>query len=221
MLYGIIADIHGNLEALDVVLRELRPADRLICAGDIVGYGPNPNECLQLIRGRNVQAIAGNHDKAAVGLMDTSRFNDSARRAIEWTGDQLTQANRKYLTDLPLLLESPDFQVVHGSLRSPLDEYIFGLQAASPTFEIMSKDLLFVGHTHVPLRLKEKGKEIINPGAVGQPRDGDPRASFGLYDSGKRSFIFRRVEYNVAAVQEKMRIAGLPASLIERLRAGV
>lgn len=221
MLYGIIADIHGNLEAFDVVLRELRPADRLICAGDIVGYGPNPNECLQLIRERNIISIAGNHDRAAVGLMDTAGFNDSARRAIEWTGDQLTQANREYLADLPYLLDFPDFQVVHGSLRSPLEEYIFGLQEALPTIERMSKNLLFVGHTHVPLRLKERGKEIINPGAVGQPRDGDPRASFGLYDSGKRNFTFRRVEYNISAVQEKMRIAGLPSSLIERLHSGV
>jgi len=220
VLYGIIADIHSNLEALQAILPELRGVDQIICLGDIVGYGPNPNECLEVIRQNRIVSIAGNHDRAAVGLMETVRFNDSARRAIEWTGAELTPANRKYLADLPLLLKFPDFQVVHGSLRSPLEEYIFGLKEALPTTERMSKNLLFVGHTHLPLCLKERGKEIINPGAVGQPRDGDPRASFGIYDSDKNLFTFCRAEYNIPPVQEKMKNAGLPLSLIERIRFG-
>lgn len=220
MLYGIIADIHGNLEAFRTVLAELRGVDRMICAGDIVGYGPEPNECLDLILSGGVSTVAGNHDKAAVGEMDISGFNPAARLAIEWTAEQLTESHKDHLRQLPLTLEFPDFQLVHGSLVDPLEEYLMDDRGALPTFQLMKKPLLFVGHTHQPLRLSSGDKEIINPGSVGQPRDGDPRASYGIYDDEKKEFILHRTEYNIAQVQEKMRLADLPQLLIDRLSYG-
>jgi len=220
MLYGIIADVHSNLEAFRAVVDELSSVDQIVCAGDIVGYGPDPNKCIALMREKNIQAVAGNHDKAAVGEMDLQWFNVNAKAAIEWTATQLTEDSREYLRALPLTLELPDFQVVHGSLRDPLKEYIMTIAVAGPNIELMNKPFLFVGHTHRPLHLSLEGKGIINPGSVGQPRDGDPRASFGIYDSEKNEFTLHRVEYNVQAVQEKMGRVGLPIPLIERLRFG-
>jgi len=220
VLYGIIADIHSNLEALQAILPELRGVDQIICLGDIVGYGPNPNECLEVIRQNRITTIAGNHDKAAVGELQTTNFNPNARRAIGWTAEQLTEANKHYLTNLPLTLEFPEFQVVHGSLAGPLEEYIFSLAEAAPTFDLMGKGLLFVGHTHQPLNLTRENKIIVNPGSVGQPRDNDPRASFGIYDSVKHEFAWHRVAYDISAVQEKMRAAGLPKFLADRLATG-
>jgi diadenosine tetraphosphatase ApaH/serine/threonine PP2A family protein phosphatase len=241
MIYGIIADIHSNLEAFEAVLHELRQVDQLIGIGDIVGYGPDPNECIRLAQENKIYSIAGNHDKAAVGEMDTQWFNENARRAIRWTGEQLTESNIKYLKSLPLNLEADDFQVVHGSLRNPLEEYVTTLDEAEATMELMTRPLCFVGHSHQPFyagkmpdgkyegrSLKDNetviasrfSKIIINPGGLGQPRDGDPRASFGVYDSDKKEFILHRVEYNVEKVQGKMRAAGLPAFLVERLQYG-
>lgn len=220
MIYGIIADVHSNLEAFRAVIAALPPVDQIICAGDIVGYGPDPNACVALMRERNILAAAGNHDKAAVGEMGLEWFNDNAKAAVEWTAAQLTAASREYLASLPLTLEFPGFQVVHGSLRDPLREYIGNIAEASPSFELMKENLLFIGHTHWPLHLFLEGKEIINPGSAGQPRDRDPRASFGIYDSEEKEFTLHRVEYNVQAVQEKMKKAGLPQPLIERLQFG-
>jgi len=220
VLYGIIADIHSNLEAFEVVLHELRQVDQIVCVGDIVGYGPDPNQCIKLMREKGIRSIAGNHDKAAVGEMSVEWFNENARRAIEWTGEQLTEDGKHYLEALPLTLEYEDFQIVHGSLRNPLEEYIETFAEAVPNLELMTKPLLFVGHTHRPARFEYQGKAIINPGGAGQPRDGDPRASFGIYDSDKKEFILHRVEYNIERVQEKMRQADLPQSLIDRLQYG-
>lgn len=220
MLYGIIADIHSNLEAFRVVLQELRAADQVVCLGDIVGYGPDPNECIALMLEKKIPSVAGNHDKAAVGEMSTQWFNENARLAVEWTAGQLTGPNKEYLSSLPLTLEFPDFQIVHGSLVNPLEEYLENRAVAFPTFEKMTKNLLFVGHTHVPLHLRSEEKTIINPGSIGQPRDGDPRASFGTYDSEKKEFTLYRIEYNIPLVQEKMKKAELPPHLIERLSYG-
>jgi len=220
VLYGIIADIHSNLEAFEVVLQQLRQVDQIVCAGDMVGYGPDPNQCIKLMREKGIRSIAGNHDKAAVGEMNLEWFNENARRAVEWTSEQLTGDSAQYLKLLPLTLEMDDFQIVHGSLRNPLEEYIFTLAEAAATMELMSKPLCFVGHTHRPARFEYQGKAIINPGGAGQPRDGDPRASFGIYDSEKKEFILHRVEYNIERVQEKMRQADLPQSLIDRLQYG-
>ena len=241
MVYGIISDIHGNLEALEVVLYQLQKAERLVCLGDLVGYGPNPNECVEKVRELNIPSVAGNHDKAVTGEMELTWFNRNARDAVIWTQKEIKQENLEYLKKLPEVLEADDFQYVHGSLRSPLEEYITSLSEALATFERMTRPLCFIGHSHVPLfiALKKDGnydgrvlldgeevlveeyeKVIINVGGVGQPRDGDPRASFGIYDSKTRIFTLHRVEYNVEQVQEKMKKVGLPQALIDRLQFG-
>lgn len=223
-----------------MVLHELRGVDQVVCAGDIVGYGPNPNECIALMQERKISSVGGNHDKAAVGEMSLEWFVDHAKEALIWTSNQLTVTSNWYLKSLPLTLEFDDFQVVHGSLRNPLEEYIASFAEAVPNLELQVKSVLFAGHTHKPMyvtkrskgydgwmltdnqiiRVSEYQRIIINPGAVGQPRDGEPRASFGIYDSEKKEFTLHRVEYNIQAVQEKMRKAGLPQHLIDRLQFG-
>ncbi len=242
MKIGIIADIHSNLEALNVVLERVKKSDKIICLGDIVGYGPNPNECVKIIRDLKIPTIAGNHDKAAIGEMETTWFNRSARDAIIWTREELTKENLEYLKSLPLTLEFEDFEIVHGSLREPLEEYITSNMEAIPNFEKMKKPLCFIGHSHVPLCIVEKEnkkydgwqlgdgdvvklkgfkKAIVNVGGVGQPRDGDSRASYGIYNNESKEVSIYRVPYNIERVQEKMKEKGLPEPLIERLRYGM
>jgi len=221
MRYGIIADIHGNLEAFEAVLAKLKgKADQILCAGDMVGYGPNPNECVEIIRGENIPSVAGNHDKALVNEFPLGLFNEAAAEAIRWTQKVITQENLELIKNLPLKLEYPGFDIVHGSLLEPLSEYLTSMAVAVPTFNLMNKPRLFVGHTHKPLRLKYQDKEIINPGSVGQPRDGDPAAAYLLYDDEKQEVQLFRVEYDIEAVQKKMKGAGLPQRLISRLVAG-
>ncbi|MFC1571128.1 metallophosphoesterase family protein [Candidatus Margulisiibacteriota bacterium] len=241
MLYGIIADVHGNLEALEAVLKQLKKADKIICTGDIIGYGPNPNECLEKVKKLEISSVAGNHEKAVAGKAVPEWFNESARKAVVWTQRKIFQENLEYIRNLPQVLEENGFQIVHGSLRSPLEEYVSSIAEALPTFSKMSKPLCFTGHFHRPLfiALKKDGnydgrilrdgdevlvdeyeKVIINPGGVGQPRDGDPRASYGLYDSKTGIFSLHRVEYDIDKVQKKMKKAGLPTPLIDRLPLG-
>lgn len=208
------------MEALNVVLDSLGQAQRIICLGDIVGYGPDPDACIEKIKELNIATVAGNHDKAVTGELPTDGFNQNARGAVLWTKEVISAKNLDYLKRLPLVLEEDDFQMVHGSLVNPLEEYITNSGNAYPTFQMMTRQLLFVGHTHQPLRLSFKSKEIINPGGVGQPRDGDPRASYGEYDSKTRVFTLHRVAYNIEKVQAKMRTAKLPLPLIDRLSFG-
>lgn len=242
MKVGIISDIHANLPALNVVLERLKAADQIVCLGDIVGYGPNPNECVKIIRDLNIPAVAGNHDKASTGQMDTTDFDKNAAEAIIWTGEKLSKENLEYLRSLPLSLEFEEFEIVHGSLRDPLSEYITSIAEAVPTLEEMKKPLCFVGHSHRPIcvvktkdgkydgwqlgdgdvvRLKTFEKALVNVGAVGQPRDGDPRASYAVYDDEKKETSLFRVSYNIEKVQEEMRKAGLPEPLVERLKYGM
>lgn len=242
MKIGIISDIHGNLEALNVVLERIKGADKRVCLGDLVGYGPNPNECIKIVRDMNIPTVAGNHDKASIGEMDLTWFNRNARDAVIWTKKELSEENTEYLKCLPLTVEFDDFEIVHGSLRDPLSEYVTSIAEAVPTLEQMKKPLCFVGHSHKPLcvvktkdgkydgwqlqdgdvvRLKEFEKALVNVGGVGQPRDGDPRASYGVYDNEKKEVSIYRVPYNIERVQEKMREKGLPEPLIERLKYGV
>lgn len=223
------------------MLDKLDQADKLICLGDIVGYGPNPNECVEKISELKIPTVAGNHDKAVTCELDTQWFNQNAKDAVAWTQRTIFQENLEYLKNLPLVLEEDDFQVVHGSLRSPLEEYITGIAEALPTFKLMKQPVCFIGHSHSPMFIAQKkdgnfdgralqdGDEIlvedydrilINVGGVGQPRDGDPRASYGLYDSKTKLFSLHRVEYNISAVQKKMEMVGLPQRLIERLQFG-
>lgn len=241
MLYGIISDIHSNLEALDVVLNKLSQVEKLICLGDTVGYGPNPNECVEKIRELNIPAVAGNHDKAVTCEIDVKWFNQNAKDAVFWTQRTIFQENLEFLKKLPLVLSEDGFQFVHGSLRSPLEEYVSSISESLPTFDLMKKPVCFIGHSHIPLFIAQKKdgnyaggdladseevlvddyeKVIINVGGVGQPRDGDPRASYGIYDSQTKIFSLHRVEYDVSAVQEKMKIAGLPQHLIDRIQFG-
>ena len=240
MKYGLIADIHSNLEALKTVIRELK-VEKIICLGDLVGYGPDPNECINRVKALNGPVIAGNHDKAATGEMEITWFNRDAQDAILWTKDMLTEENLEYLKKLSPAADFEDFSIVHGSLREPLEEYITSLYEALPTFERMVKPLLFIGHSHVPLCIVQKKegdfdgwmlednqkisvseyqKVIINPGGVGQPRDGDPRASYGIYDLETRIFQLHRIPYDFKTTQEKMRKVNLPPFLIERLAYG-
>lgn len=241
MLYGIISDIHSNLEALDVVLSKLYRVDKLICLGDIVGYGPNPNECVKKIRELKIPTVAGNHDKAVTGGIDFSWFNQNAKDAVNWTQREITEENLEYLKSIPEVLAVNGFEIVHGSLRDPLHEYITNIIEAVPTFQKMTKKLCFVGHSHTPIfiGLKADGnydgnvlkdqdevlidnyeKVIINVGGVGQPRDRDPRASYGIYDSKTKIFSLHRVEYNIEQVQRKMKEVGLPQPLADRLSFG-
>lgn len=241
MLVAVVSDIHGNLDALRAVLSDLPPVDEVWCLGDIVGYGPDPNQCVETIFGLNHLALAGNHDWAAVGKIGTSDFNPDARRAAEWTGNQLTPANREILSTLPTETVVGDFTLAHGSPREPVWEYIMALGQAVANLDFFATRYCLVGHTHVPaiflgptaserpalqlpavdapLPLGER-RLIANPGSVGQPRDGDPRASYFLLDLSALTMTFRRVAYDVAATQDKMRRAGLPRSLWMRLSHG-
>lgn len=238
---GIIPDIHSNLEALSSVLDALGNVSGFICPGDIVGYGPNPNECIEIVRGLDCRTVAGNHDLACAGKLDASYFSGEAGEAVEWTSNVLTPENRKFLASLPEHLEIDGFEVVHGSLRNPAEEYIMNIQDGAATIEMMKKKICFVGHLHIPLVVvKDKqgkydgwqladgdavdaakfDRVVINVGGVGQPRDMDTRAGFGVFDTEAKTIEIRKVEYNIAAVQKKMRKAKLPDFLIERLKYG-
>jgi diadenosine tetraphosphatase ApaH/serine/threonine PP2A family protein phosphatase len=241
--YAVFSDVHANMEALEAVLADAgrRSPDAYVCLGDIVGYGPDPNECVARVQRLGAAAIAGNHDRGAVGLFDTAAFSPLARAAIEWTARVLTAEHRAFLAALPERLESPAFLGVHGSPRDPVEEYILTLPQALAIFIESTFRVCLVGHTHIPgvfvrsrnghiraeefapdapVRLAATSRYIVNGGSVGQPRDGDPRAAYLIYDDGGRSVTLHRVEYAVAATQAKMRARGLPPLLSRRLAAG-
>jgi diadenosine tetraphosphatase ApaH/serine/threonine PP2A family protein phosphatase len=242
MIYGLVSDIHGNLESLETVLAALPRIDGLLCLGDIVGYGPDPAACLERLREQpGLLAVVGNHDLAACGRYDQDWFNPYAREAIIWTAEQLSAEQKQYLASLPMTLEVAGATLVHGSLPEPMD-YITGPREALGCFDALSDSLCFVGHTHVAelYRLRRHTRfcdqvslwsggrvvldpdlrYIINVGAVGQPRDGNPDASFGVWDTEARVVEVTRVAYDIAAVQRKMRAARLPGYLVQRLADG-
>ncbi|MEW6481917.1 MAG: metallophosphoesterase family protein [bacterium] len=236
MQYGIISDIHGNLEALLAVIPYLSKVDKTIVLGDIVGYGPCPNECCEYVRKLNPLVIAGNHDIAAVGKKDINWFNPYAREAIEWTQRNLSSENKEWLLSLPLRGKQSNFIFVHGSLRDYTDEYIFKEKEAGESLGLLKDEILFIGHTHVPSCffvennsiqgkylmedevIKLKKRSIINPGSVGQPRDYIPKASFGIVNN--KEFKLFRIPYNIKRTQRLMRQVGLPEYLIKRLENG-
>lgn len=241
MKYGLIADIHGNLEAFQVVLAELNreAIEQYICLGDVVGYGANPNECMELAKGLEPIIVAGNHDWASVGKTDISYFNPAAKEAVLWTRAQLTKANVDFLRNLELIHEFEDFVVVHATLASPqVWDYILTISDAKANFAHQTKQVCFIGHSHQPfiavedgdgncevlsgssLELQEGRRYIINIGSVGQPRDGDPRAAFALYDTLSKQVEIRRVEYDIKLAQDKIIRAGLPQNLALRLAYG-
>ena len=214
--------MHGNLEALLSVMEALSgKADQVICLGDIIGYGPNPNECCDIIKKNQIISISGNHEKAVLGEMPIAWFNPSAAKAIHWTRAELKLENIDFIKGLPPVLELDDFEIVHGSLAYPAEEYLENIFVAVPTFNLMTKPVLFVGHTHRPLVLNYAEKKIINPGSVGQPRDGDPRAAYLTFNSETGEAILHRIGYDIKSVQAKMIAANLPRDLIERLDLGV
>jgi len=246
MYYGIFSDIHSNLEALVVILNFLegKKVDKYICCGDIVGYGPNPNECMELIRRLDkLHIVAGNHDLASVGLKDIKWFNEDARSAILWTQGQLKDVHKEYIKSLPTIGEVDDIiTYVHGSPRKHIDEYLLKAEQMRENCKYFGTQLCIVGHSHVPFCYfaEESGsgrlvtfvgsqgitlgeryeKVIINAGSVGQPRDSDNRAACGIYDSASRTITVYRFGYDISKTQEKMRAVGLPQFLIERLSYG-
>jgi diadenosine tetraphosphatase ApaH/serine/threonine PP2A family protein phosphatase len=239
--YLVLSDIHGNLAALGAVLADASHFDEIWCLGDLVGYGPHPNECVACIQEHAHCSLAGNHDWAALGRLDLSAFNVDARVASIWTQSQLNLRTREYLEGLSTLVEMDDFCMAHASPREPVWEYILDIGLAAANFARFSTTYCLVGHTHVPLVFEwdeenerctasrpsfseplvlGSSRLIINPGSVGQPRDGDPRASYALLDTDERTFEFRRTAYPVQITQEQMRARGLPRRLIDRLAVG-
>ena len=245
MRYLILSDIHANWEALEAVLdRAAGQYEKIVCCGDLVGYGPDPNAIVDWVRSNVAVVIRGNHDKAAVGLENLEWFNPVARIAAVWTQGELTAENGEYVRQLakgPLAVDS--YQIAHGS---PLDEdeYLVGGAEVAQAFAYLDRNVTFFGHTHVQggfalmrgrgrmlhgpspdeesagLDLDPDGAYLINPGAVGQPRDLDPRAAYVLYDPENSGVEYHREEYDIARVQAKIRRAGLPDFLAERLAVG-
>jgi diadenosine tetraphosphatase ApaH/serine/threonine PP2A family protein phosphatase len=240
MTTAIISDIHGNLEALDAVLAELdrRRPDRVVCLGDIVGYGASPNECLDRVRKRCGTVLLGNHDAAASGGPEAARFNIYARVAAEWTMKTLTRDNREYLQRLPLTAQENSFYLVHASPACPRDwEYLLDRFDAEPQFHYFTEMICFIGHTHQPAiyladqngtkslplsegKLDPSRRYIVNVGSVGQPRDHDPRACFVLYHESSTTIEYVRVPYDIEGAQSKIRAAQLPEVLAARLATG-
>ena len=238
----IVSDIHSNIEALDAVIADAEDQggfDSIWCLGDMVGYGPDPSPTLRRLRALDLVAVAGNHDYAAAGVIDAADFNGAAYAAIRWTAYQLDNDEKRFLSGLPTVsLQSP-FTLVHGSLRAPIEEYLLHPTQAQATLQLLTTPYCLVGHSHQPFLCREMApfpvflpltegvpsplgdvRTIINPGSVGQPRDRDTRASYAIFDSGVSAIEHYRVEYNIAATQDKMRRAGLPAYLAERLSHG-
>jgi len=232
MRIAIISDIHSNLEALNRALKEIEreKVDEIVCLGDIVGYGANPNECVDLIKKTTSSVLLGNHDEAAIDLSKTEFFNPFARIAAEWTGQQLTEENRDYIAGLELTLELSGLFFVHASPVEPGEwNYILTPSDAAENFHVMPVDVGFIGHSHVPevfcedLWTREivKGEKfIVNVGSIGQPRDGNPALSFGIFDTNLWSYRNLRLEYDIELAAFKIRKAGLPKNLAERLFVG-
>ncbi len=244
MHYAIIADIHANLTAFTAVLADSESRggmEKVWCLGDVVGYGPDPHECIELLRQTNHVCVAGNNDWAAIGKIDISEFNPDAAAACRWTAQQLSSADTEYLKNLPQIIREDDFTLVHGSPRDPIWEYIISAGVAKENFAYFKTQFCLVGHSHVPLvfSYSESGacsssqfftniklalgrnRLIINPGGVGQPRDGNPQASYAIYDSEARMLRLYRVPYDIHSTQDRMVERGLPMRLVARLSRGV
>jgi predicted phosphodiesterase len=234
MRYALISDLHANLEALTAVLDRIDAAgvDHILCLGDLVGYHADPNACVDLVRERGITCIAGNHDLAAIGARDTEHFGAAARVAIDWTRPRLSETNRAYLAGLPLTLRVGGALLVHGALHPEpnVELHLSGDRRVRASIERLGTehdtDVCFFGHTHRPVawRLEAGGlarlhqahthltrgaRWMINPGSVGQSRDGDPRAAFALYDPEARTVTIERVAYDLAGCLRKAAAAGL------------
>lgn len=241
----LISDVHANLVALDSVLNAFQDTDiaDIWSLGDIVGYGPRPCECVERVRGLTPNvSIIGNHDWAAIGRLDLNDFNPVARYASYWTTMKLSADHIQYLESLPNRMIEDDWTIVHGSPQHPIWEYVYNARIAAINFGFFDTRICFLGHTHIQLYITESAalnniqptqprdgevidvsqeRIIINPGSVGQPRDGDPRAGCAVFDTEAMTVAFHRVPYDVAETQRQLEAEGLPESLIMRLSMGV
>jgi len=239
MRYAIIADIHANLEALQVVLEDAKEqkCSHYACVGDVVGYNANPKECLDIIRSMGMPCVKGNHDEYCSSDDPLEGFNPHAAEAVNWTRRQLIEEDRQWLRDFKYLRMVASFSMVHATLDGPQRwGYVFDKLAAAASFTYQNTAVCFFGHTHVPVAFVrdsmvrggtyskfkvEPGKKyFVNVGAVGQPRDGNPKAGYVVYDMDEGTIELRRLDYNIEKAQKKIRDAGLPARLAERLALG-
>ena len=239
MKYAIIADIHGNLEAFQVVLEDIRAqkADSVVCLGDVVGYNANPKECLQIVRDMNLPCVKGNHDEYCSSEDHLEGFNPHAADAVHWTRNQLNAEDKQWLRDLKYSRMVDNFTIVHATLDAPQRwGYVFDKLAAAASFPYQNTQLCFFGHTHVPVafmrdtvvrggtyskfKIDAAKKYFINVGAVGQPRDNNPKCAYVIYDTTAQTIEIRRLDYDIAAAQAKIIASGLPERLAERLAYG-
>ena len=239
MRVAVLSDIHANLVALDAVIASLGSVDAIWHLGDVVGYGPEPDAVVDRLRALGAVGVRGNHDAAAVGLIDIDWFNPDARAAMEWTQQRIGEPTRSWLAALPEYRLDGEFSLVHGSPRDPTWEYVTSAALARAGLSAISTEHGLHGHTHIPIaftmvdgRMRTlapragntvalgEGRTLLNPGSVGQPRDGDPRASYLILDLDVGTATWGRVAYDVDAVGTMMRAAGLPARLADRLRVG-
>ncbi|MBI4171453.1 MAG: metallophosphoesterase family protein [Actinobacteria bacterium] len=241
MRIAVISDVHSNLHALQAVLAAIdaEAVDEVWCLGDVVGYGPRPNECCALVRERASLCLAGNHDLGVIGTIDLALFAGEAGAAVRWTQAALSDDARGFLAGLEPSGRAAGVELYHASPRDPIWEYVLGPEQALAALAVTAAPLVLIGHSHIPLALSlegmrlvggsaaagheadlAEGRWLLNPGSVGQPRDGDPRAAWLLLDTGSQRASFRRVEYPVALTQAEMRAGGLPELLAARLTHG-
>ena len=239
MKFAIIADIHANLEALHVVLEDSKKQQvtQYACLGDVVGYNANPKECLDIIRTMNMPCVKGNHDEYCSSEEHLEGFNPAAAEAVNWTRKQLTEDDRQWLRDLKYTRMVTNFTIVHATLDGPQRwGYVFDKLAAAASLTYQNTSVCFFGHTHVPVAFMkdsvvrggtyskfktEPGKKyFVNVGAVGQPRDNNPKCAYVVYDTDEGTIEIRRLEYDIATAQKKILAAGLPERLAERLAYG-
>ncbi len=239
MRIAVLSDIHSNLAALDAVLADAGDVDAVWHLGDVVGYGPDPDGVVARLAEVGALGVRGNHDAAALGGPEIDWFNPEARRAVEWTASTMSSATRDWLADLPETLVIDDVTLVHGSPREPLREYVISLAVARASLDVLTTSHGLHGHTHVPIAylLEERAigvkeprdgssielagrRAFLNPGSVGQPRDGDPRASYLVLEPDAGTVTWHRVAYDIAAVADAIRAAGLPSRLADRLAHG-
>ena len=242
MRIAVISDIHANLHALEAVLAaiEAESVDEVWCLGDLVGYGPHPNECVTLVRERASVCLVGNHDLAVLGTLDLDLFMGEAGAAARWTQTVLEPDARAFLAQLAPTAARHGVALAHGSPRDPVWEYVLSSQAAAAAFAATSEQLVLVGHSHVQLAIAADGgriagggakagdevdlqraRQLLNPGSVGQPRDGDPRAAWLVIDTAQGRATFRRNDYPIERTQAEMRERELPELLAERLAHGL
>ncbi len=237
----VVSDIHANLTALDAVLNHAGQVDSVWCLGDLVGYGPDPNQCIERIQQLpGLVCLIGNHDAAVMGRIEISSFNSEARAAVLWTRSVINQQNLDFLFRLSPNKMVDSIYLAHGSPRDPIWEYILDIRTAVANFNHFKTPFCFVGHSHFPLRFQMENQQeqaelfipqvdtatpmipraIFNPGSVGQPRDRDARAAYAVYESDHQTWTLHRVDYDIPSVQIRMREANLPAKHIQRLGAG-